>query len=95
MMRSPKYFENPNAFDPERFASEMAHPFAHIPFCAGIRDCIGKRYALCSNKTILTRLLQSYEFLEMGEEPIIQNEIMSRSINGFHVALKYRGDWKE
>jgi cytochrome P450 family 6 len=45
---NPKYFANPELFDPERFSVEnkkKIHHFTYFPFGEGPRNCVGK----CSN----------------------------------------------
>jgi cytochrome P450 len=62
---SPKYWANPENFDPERFtkANEKLHtPFAHLPFGAGPRGCIGGNYAMLQMLMILSVLLRKYDF---------------------------------
>ncbi|XP_065075485.1 cytochrome P450 9e2-like [Ochlerotatus camptorhynchus] len=59
----PKYFPNPERFDPERFNDsnrQQLNQAAYMPFGVGPRNCIGSRFALMSAKMILFRLLQSY-----------------------------------
>jgi cytochrome P450 len=62
---SPHYWQNPESFDPERFskANEKLHtPFAHLPFGAGPRGCIGGNYAMLQMLMILSVLLRKYDF---------------------------------
>jgi cytochrome P450 len=62
---SPHYWENPESFDEQRFSSanEKLHtPFAHLPFGAGPRGCIGGNYAMLQMLMVLSILLRKYDF---------------------------------
>ena len=62
---SQQYWENPESFEHERFskAKEKLHtPFAHLPFGAGPRGCIGGNYAMLQILMILSVLLRKYDF---------------------------------
>jgi len=62
---SPQYWENPETFDQKRFSKtkEKLHtPFAHLPFGAGPRGCIGGNYAMLQMLMILSVLLRKYDF---------------------------------
>jgi cytochrome P450 len=62
---SPRYWNNPESFDPERFAkaNEKLHtPFTYLPFGAGPRGCIGGNYAMLQILMILSVLVRKYDF---------------------------------
>lgn len=47
MHRDPKYFENPDKYDPERFREGTKHMKPYfLPFGEGPRACVGKHYLL-------------------------------------------------
>ncbi|KAL7727134.1 hypothetical protein ACLKA6_016094 [Drosophila palustris] len=61
--RDPKYFENPEKFDPERFSDEnkdKIQPFTYYPFGLGPRNCIGSRFVLLEAKAVMYYLLRDY-----------------------------------
>lgn len=64
--RSPKYYKNPENFNPSRFEDiNSIHPFAYIPFGAGRRNCIGSYYILESKIPTKLFLGQKFAMLEM------------------------------
>nr|XP_034180232.1 cytochrome P450 9e2-like [Osmia lignaria] len=61
--RDPKYFPDPEKFDPERFSDENKNnivPYTYIPFGLGPRQCIGNRFALMEVKLLMVHLLQKF-----------------------------------
>lgn len=62
--RHPAFWEQPEAFDPERFCAERAagrHRFAYFPFGGGPRLCIGNQFALVEAQLILATILCHYQ----------------------------------
>ncbi|XP_061390044.1 cytochrome P450 3A18-like [Musca vetustissima] len=63
LQRDPKYFENPDQFNPERFSVENRGKIeigTYLPFGLGPRNCIGNRFALLEVKAFLYYLLRDY-----------------------------------
>jgi cytochrome P450 len=68
--RSERYWEDPETFDPDRFAPDRREDrprFAYFPFGGGPRHCIGKHLAMLEAQVILARVLQSYDVTYAGE----------------------------
>ncbi|XP_069687416.1 probable cytochrome P450 6a14 [Periplaneta americana] len=61
----PKYYPNPERFNPENFSEEAKNSRPHIsfiPFGEGPRNCIGLRFGLLQTKMGLVCLLANYQF---------------------------------
>ncbi|XP_071574201.1 cytochrome P450 9e2-like [Temnothorax nylanderi] len=70
LQEDSRYWENPEAFDPERFGSEKKHSierFAYLPFGEGPRMCVGMRMAQLQMKACLATLLRKYR-LELSSK---------------------------
>lgn len=62
--RDPRFWANPEGFEPDRFLPERAarRPrFAYFPFGGGARICIGKSFAMMEAKLILAELLRRFD----------------------------------
>jgi cytochrome P450 len=69
--RHHSHWQNPDAFDPDRFLDPKAIPrFAYLPFGDGPRVCIGASFALQEAVIILATLLARFKYaLVPGKAP--------------------------
>ncbi|XP_037045955.1 probable cytochrome P450 4aa1 [Bradysia coprophila] len=93
--RIEKIYPNPEKFDPDRFATggvESRHPYAYIPFSAGIRNCIGYKFALIEMKTIISQILRHYRLLPVNGKTKIQPvfRITLRATGGLWIRFESR-----
>ena len=61
--RNPRYFEEPDAFRPQRWMGNLVHElprFAYMPFGGGPRICIGQRFAMIEAILILATMAQRF-----------------------------------
>lgn len=71
--RHPKYWENPEGFDPSRWTDERAAArprYAYLPFGAGPRVCIGSRFAMIETKLALAMMAREYDLHLLPGRPI-------------------------
>lgn len=91
-----KYFKNPDEFNPDRWdkeiSSEDRNPLAYQPFSAGLRNCIGQKYALLELKVVMIKLLRHFE-LDLGhkdfEVDMAQSSLLY-SRNGVQIKFRKR-----
>lgn len=71
--RHPDFWEDPDTFDPERFAPDRVqqrHRFAYFPFGGGPRICIGSNFAMIEAQLLLATIAQQYELDLVPEHPV-------------------------
>jgi len=93
--RDPRWFPDPERFDPERFLGEnekKLSPFAYFPFGAGPRTCIGAHFALTEMALAAAILLRRFEFsLRPGDGPPEPLTLVSlRPKGGLSLVLRRR-----
>ena len=73
MHNSPKYYEVPDNFIPDRWTKEFLFKlprFAYFPFGGGIRSCIGETFAVQEGILALATIFQRWKILPTEEESI-------------------------
>ena len=71
VQRDPRWFEDPEAFRPERWAGDLARRlprFAYFPFGGGPRQCIGNAFATMEAVLVLATIAQRFRLtMEPGQ----------------------------
>ncbi len=84
MHRDVRFWENPEAFDPDRFTPENVakrHKYSYMPFVLGPRQCIGNHFAMTEMLVAVPMILQRYQFqlvpgMQIGAKHLRFNEGM-------------------
>ncbi|KAK4878671.1 hypothetical protein RN001_011177 [Aquatica leii] len=68
----PKYFPQPDVFDPERFNDrnrKTIKPYTYLPFGEGPRNCIGAKFGVMQTKIGLVTMLDKFTFSLNAKTP--------------------------
>jgi cytochrome P450 len=95
MHRDPRYFEQPERFNPDRWLDDRAKgtpKFAYFPFGGGPRSCIGAAFATMEAILVLATIAQKYQIRVAPECPVeAVPSITLRPRHGIKVMLIQRG----
>ncbi len=92
--RHPDLWENPDQFDPDRFAPDLAKErsrWHYLPFGAGPRMCIGNNFAMMEMQVLLAMLVRQFDFsLLPGFKAELQALITLKPKHGILMKIKER-----
>jgi cytochrome P450 len=91
MHRDPRYYEEPEAFRPERWLDGLADRLpagAYFPFGDGPRRCIGQGFAMLEASLVIATLARRFRFsLEPGHDVVPEPLVTLRPRNGIRMTL--------
>lgn len=70
---NPKFWDNPEAFDPDRFLPENSKDraaYAYLPFGGGPRLCIGNSFSMMEMQLAVAYLVQHFDFELENKSPV-------------------------
>lgn len=93
MHRHPKYWENPETFDPDRFLPERSEgrpKFAYIPFGGGPRFCIGNAFAMMEAQIIVAMVMRHFTLSNVNSAVEIEPLVTLRPKGGLPMRVAAR-----
>ncbi len=92
--RSPRYFPDPERFDPERFTEALIRSrprLAYFPFGAGRRLCLGEEFAWMEGVLLLAHIARRFRLTHVPGQTIVPDpNVTLRPRNGIRMRLGRR-----
>lgn len=93
--RRDDIYPNALAFDPDNFLPERTqnrHYYSFIPFSAGPRSCVGRKYAMLKLKILLSTVLRNFKInSKLTEDDYkLQADIILKRTDGFRIEIEPR-----
>lgn len=86
--RNPKYFPEPEKFNPCRFEGKGPEPYTYLPFGGGPRMCSGKEYARLQILTFLHNAVIKFRFEKVNPSEKISYGLTPIPKNGLPLRLQ-------
>ncbi|XP_076642431.1 cytochrome P450 4g15 [Halictus rubicundus] len=93
--RQASIYPNPDTFNPDNFLPEKTanrHYYAFVPFSAGPRSCVGRKYAMLKLKIVLSTIMRNFRVRsDLKESDFkLQADIILKRAEGFKIKLEPR-----
>ena len=88
--RNPKYFQEPERFDPSRFEGAGPEPFTFVPFGGGQRMCPGNEFAHMELLVILHHLVTRFSWSLKDLDEAVVVDPMPFPVKGLPILLEPR-----
>ena len=92
--RDPRWFPEPERFDPERWNPELADArpkFSYFPFGGGARVCIGERFAWAEGVLVIAAIAQRWKMRLVPGHPVSTRAVMTLRVrDGMKMTLERR-----
>uniref|UniRef100_A0A1B6DZH4 Cytochrome P450 n=1 Tax=Clastoptera arizonana TaxID=38151 RepID=A0A1B6DZH4_9HEMI len=91
--RNPDCFPNPKVFDPDNFLQERISArssYSYCPFSAGVRDCIGKKFAIYQVKISIVYIIRKFWIIPSDRKIFLESKLNLNPCDGIYVGFQKR-----